>query len=152
MGAEHSSDACLCEPGDKTMATAKLLAESTEETTIRPDDALMAQPSDFPRWTSLGGPWPAVAPSKDQALPQLEVRDSPLLTIKEGSGGLLEDETIDGLDLPPEPGADWEERYKASKRVDQPSPIPSIFPGRYSYNSPLPYPSSCQLAKHACNF
>lgn len=126
------------------MMTTKLLAESSEEAFPQPSSALSARPNASPNGAGLGSPWPAVSIQNQASPPLLDLGNSPQLAVGH-LGGLLEDETIDGLELPPEPSAGWEERYKSGKRIDQPSPTPSIFPGRDYLLPNLPLPSCANV-------
>ena len=111
------------------MLTTKLLAESTgPSATISP--AEVALPATEQPNPAAGTPSPAA----DEPLTGgLQPGTSPLLfaggkVLQEPEGGLLEDQTMDGLDIPPEPSPGFEQRYKPGSQSVA-SPVPSMFPG-----------------------
>lgn len=119
--------------GERTIRTTKLLAKSTG-----PSDTVSPAAAASPTTEQPAAANPAVEtplPAVQEPLTEgLQPGTSPLLfrgeqSLEEPEGGLLEDQTLEGLDVPPEPSPGFEQRYRP---VSQPaaSPIPSMFPGR----------------------
>lgn len=108
--------------GDKTLATTRLLADSTDNSPAafspvaeapRVEETAPQEPGSDANATPKG-------PREDSTM-ALDLGDSPLM---------LEDVSTDGLQIPPEPANGWEDRYKVASAIDnQPAPTPSMFPG-----------------------
>ncbi len=114
------------------MLTTKLLADSTGPSdTISPvEAALPAAEQSLAADPAAETPLPAVEETPTRGL---QHDTSPMIFagdkfLQEPEGGLLEDQTMEGLEIPPEPSPGFEQRYKPSSQP-VPSPVPSMFPG-----------------------
>ena len=116
--------------GERTILTTKLLAESTGPSeTISPAEAVApAKEQPIP---AAEAPLPA---AEEPPTGGLQPGTSPLLfaggkALEEPEGGLLEDQTMDGLEVPPEPTPGFEQRYRPSSQPVA-SPLRTMFPGK----------------------
>lgn len=98
--------------GERTVATTRLLADSTAETPLQTAE---------PTAPELVMPAAATPMASREGTMELALGEEQ---------PLLDDISLSGLQAPPEPTTDWAERYQAAAAAQsKPAPMPSIFPG-----------------------
>lgn len=136
--------------------TSRLLAETTGPSEAdSPDDVTpeaQQAPSSLPAYTASPSMAGAVkqTPAKQtptKLVPFSGAQESPADRFRQLGqadgleGGMLEDETMDGLEVPPDPSPGWQEQYRAAETpaLESPNPTPSMFPGTKSCPSKVTF-------------
>jgi hypothetical protein len=107
------------------MLTTKLLADSTGDSSL-PAAASPAGAQEARRSHVWGHQTAEVEVPAEQRVRRV---DSPKGMDLGDNPEMLGDMSMDGLEVPPEPSAGFEDRYRAANPPVHASPVPSIFPG-----------------------